>query len=134
MSLRTLSPSVSLSPVILFFSLCNHPSIHLLPSIQLVTSLLSPPPSPPLLFLITPSHPPAPLPLSVARETAVHSVAVNLVTLSFYYLWVRCLIKEDKGWETKERLTLNICKMLVFINTSQFCRDRTACEKKKGLL
>lgn len=28
--------------------------------------------------------------------------------------------KEDKGWESEERLTLNVCKMLVFIKTSAF--------------
>lgn len=41
--------------------------------------------------------------------------------------------KEDKGWETEERLTLNVCKMLVFINTGEVCSDRTACRGKKKL-
>lgn len=35
------------------------------------------------------------------------------------------LDKEDKGWETKEQLALNVCEMLVFINMSEFCSDKT---------
>ena len=41
--------------------------------------------------------------------------------------------KEDKGWETEERLTLNVCKMLVFINAGGVCSDRTACRGEKNL-
>ena len=125
LSLMTLSPSLSpsTSHVPSSFSSPRVTLLSLLFSLRVIipasisshqsTSSLLPfklPSSSP--FLITPSHPPAPLPLFVARETAVHSVAVNLLTLSFYYLWVRCLIRRTKGWETKERLTLNVCKML----------------------
>lgn len=84
----------------------SHQSISSLFPFKLPLLLLLP-------FLITPS----PLLLCVARETAVHSVAVHLLTLSFYYLWVRCLIRGTKLRGTKEQLALSIFRMLVTLNT-----------------
>lgn len=79
----------------LLSSLCNHPNIHVLSSIHPPFKTTSHSLSCPL--LITPS-PVLPL---VARETAVYSVAVHLLTLSFYYLRVRFLIRRTKGVKAK---------------------------------
>lgn len=100
-SLHSFLLSVSLFSLSALFSLCviipasisSHQSTSSLHPCKLPPSSSSSP------LLITPSHPP--LPLFVARETTVHSVAVNLLTLSFYYLQVRCLIRRTKGGKRK---------------------------------
>lgn len=78
---------------------CNPPS----------SSLSSP-------LLITPSRPLCSPP--VAKETAVYSAAVHLLTLSFYYLRVRFLIRKTKGVKAKSESPSNTPKIGLLVGPS----------------